>query len=443
MDIKKWLLALPQFLVLLPAAVSCYFTVKNQMKYSVRMTAALCAAVLVPYSFACAWFCMAFQIDVNIIFMPSLVLFFLLYRCTITTDLPRSLAVYVGVCAIETFPAQFAYAFDAYLHPASGAAHFSAGAAFFQFGLSCVLMAAFALPASRQFAWVVDNLDYPKIWYAAVKLSSIFLTVNVVIVPQSYSTFYAGRVFWLFLLVQGCALVILVGVYLLFFQGAAIIMEHTELREQAQLLAVQSHQYCVLQEHLQQTERLRHDFRHSVRLLSSLAEDGDICSIRKHLAEYDLQMERNAATVYCSNAALNALFNYYHEMAVSAGIEIEWKIGLPDPLTVSELDMASLFGNLIENAISGCRGVPEKSRYFYLTSKLHYGYMLYVVATNSFDGQVRMGQGEYLSTKHHGKGTGLASVIAIAKKYQGVAHISNSDKEFFVDVALKIGKDGP
>ena len=87
MDIKKWLLALPQFLVLLPAAVSCYFTVKNQMKYSVRMTAALCAAVLVPYSFACAWFCTAFQIDVNIIFMPSLVLFFLLYRCTITTDL--------------------------------------------------------------------------------------------------------------------------------------------------------------------------------------------------------------------------------------------------------------------------------------------------------------------------------------------------------------------
>ena len=49
---------------------------------------------------------------------------------------------------------------------------------------------------------------------------------------------------------------------------------------------------------------------------------------------------------YCSNPALNALFGYYHEMAVSNGILVNWNIGLPNPLTVSELDMANLFVHL-------------------------------------------------------------------------------------------------
>lgn len=34
-------------------------------------------------------------------------------RCRMT--MPKCLAVYVSVCAVQTFPAQFAYAFDAFL----------------------------------------------------------------------------------------------------------------------------------------------------------------------------------------------------------------------------------------------------------------------------------------------------------------------------------------
>ena len=104
--------------------------------------------------------------DLNRILFPSLVLFFFLYRRTVDLDLPRALAIYVGVCAIETFPMQFAYAFDAFLHPASGAADLSPEAALFQLGLSCLLLAAFAYPATRYFKGTVDSLDVPKIWYS-------------------------------------------------------------------------------------------------------------------------------------------------------------------------------------------------------------------------------------------------------------------------------------
>lgn len=438
MDMEKFLSVLPQFLILLPGAASCYLSAKNRMRYSLAKTAALCMTVLLPYSVAAALFCVFFSLDVNVILFPSLALFFFLYRRTVELDLSCSLAIYVGVCAIETFPAQFGYAFDAALHPSSGAAELSPEAALFQFGISCLLLVAFAYPATHYFQRVVDSPGFSRIWYCAVALSCVFLFFNVFAIPQSYGTLYAGRLLWLFPMFEAGALVVLVAVYVLFYRSVVVILEHTELRERARLLEMQSRQYDAMQEHMRQTARLRHDFRHSVRLLASLAEKGDIDSIRAYLAEYETSLMEGVSANYCANAALNALFGYYHEMAAAEGIRMDWHIELPDPLPFSELDMAALFGNLMENAIAGCRTVFGQARYFCLTTQVRHGNMLYIVSTNGFDGKIRKGREGYLSTKHGGIGVGLASIYAVSEKNGGSVKVSNSETDFFVDVALKI-----
>lgn len=438
MDMERLFSVLPQFLVLLPSAASCYFTMRNQTRYSLPKTALICLAAIFPYSILAALLCAAFPIDANLVFLPSLIAFFFVFRYTVTASLPKCLAIYVGVCAVQTFPAQFAYAFDAFLHPASGAADFSVEAAIFQLGLSCLVAAAFAWPACRLFFRVVDCLDIPKIWYATVLLSSVFLIFNIISVPQSYRTLYAGRMFFLFLLLEGCMLAILTAIYVLFYLGTTIMLEHAELKEHTHLLEMQSRQYRALQEHMRQTTQLRHDFRHSVHLLTSLAEKGDIDSIRAYLAGYETHFTENIPVNYCANAALNALFGYYYEMAASAGIDTDWHIELPEPLPATELDMVSLFGNLMENAIDGCRTVPDGRRYFCLTTQIRHGNSLYIVSTNSFDGRVRKDKDGYRSTKHSGNGIGLAAIAAAAEKYGGSAQASNSDTEFFVDVVLKI-----
>lgn len=443
MDMERFRLALPQFLILLPGAASCYVAVKNQMKLSPARTAALCMAVLLPYSIAAATLCALFPLDVNTILPASLVLFFFLYRRTVDLDLSCSLAVFVGVCAIETFPLQFGYAFDAWLHPTSGAANLSPEAALFQFGMSVLLLAAFVYPATHHFQRAVDSPGFSKIWYFTVVLSSIFLILNLLAIPQSYRTLHAGRMLWIFPMFEAGMFATLVTIYVLFYRGVIIILDHAELQERTRLFEMQSHQYLTLKDHMRQTARLRHDFRHSVRLLASLAEKGDIDSIRAHLAEYEISLTKNAPADYCANAALNALFGYYHEMAVLAGIRTDWHIELPEPLPFSELDMAALFGNLMENAIAGCRTVPEETRYFCLTTEIRHGNRLYIVSTNRFDGNVRKGRDGYRSTRHSGTGIGLASMIAAAEKYGGSAKVSNSDTEFYVDVVLKIHMSEP
>lgn len=433
---KEWLSMLLQFLILVPGALSCYLPVKNLMRFSEGKTLALCSSAAAIFSFAAASAVTVFDIEPNAIGMPILAVSFFLYRRTVRLDLPRSLAIYVGVCAIETFPVHFGTIVDMYFkREAEG---MTLQGCFALLGFSCLMLAAFVLPARKRFSRAVEELDMPKLWYSVTVISAVFLVFNTLASPASYDVVRDSRLRFLFPMLEACLLALLITVYVLFYGIVISNIERERLERRTQILEMQSHSFRELQEYMRQTARLRHDFKHSVHLLSTLAENGDLDSIRAHLSEYDRRLSENVSVNYCSNAALNALFGYYHEMADSENIRTDWKIELPEPLTISELDMAALFGNIMENAISACAALPEDERYFNLTAELRHGSTLYVVSTNSFDGNVSKGKDGYHSTKHSGRGTGLISIAAVAEKYGGSAQFSNSDKEFYADVLLKM-----
>ena len=433
---SEWLSFLLQFLILVPGALSCYLPVKNRMRLSEGKTLALCCLTAVLFSFAAASAVTVWNIEPNAIGLPALVVSFFLYRRTIRLDLPRSLAIYVGVCAIETFPVQFGTIVDMYFKfEAEG---MTLQGCIVLLGCSCLMLAAFVRPARERFSKAVEELDMPKLWYSTTVISAVFLVYNILVTPVSYDVVRGSRLRFLFPMFEVCALALLITVYVLFYGIVTGTIEREKLEKRSQLLEMQSHQFRELQEYMRQTARLRHDFRHSVHLLSALAESGDLDSIRAHLSEYGQRLSESVSVSYCSSAALNALFGYYRDMADSKKIRTDWKIELPGPLTVSELDMAALFGNIIENAISACALLPEEKRYFNLTAEMRHRNSLYVVSTNSFNGKVRKGKDGYHSTKHSGRGTGLMSIAAVAEKYEGSAQFCNSDKEFFVDVVIKI-----
>lgn len=438
LNIPTWLSILPQLLILLPAAVFCYLPMKHQRRYSAVRTSLLCALVLIPYILGASFVCSLWHIQVNFVLLPSLAIFFFFYHHTLKTDLARSLAVYLNVCTLLTFSAQFAYCFDAWLHPDSGAAFFSSEAALFQLGIACLFIAVLAYPVRRWFTWMIDCLAFPRLWYSVLPLSGVFFFFNIAAIPLSYRTLHTGRIFYLFPILEFCCMALLLCLYVIFYHLTVAFMEHNRLEQRSRLLEMQAHQYQTLQEYIRQTARQRHDFRHSVHLLASLAKQGNLDGIRLHLSEYEDRLAQNKTIAFCTNAALNALFNYYHELAVSSDIQTNWSISLPSPLTVSELDMAGLFGNLLENAIAGCQTLPAGQRYFSLTAELRYTNLLYIVSTNSFNGQVRKGQDRYLSTKHDGNGTGLSSIHSVVEKYCGSVRFYHSGQEFFTDIMIKI-----
>ena len=434
---NEWPGMLLQFLILVPGALSCYLPVKNRMRFSEGKTVVLCCSAAVLFSFAASSVVTVWDIAPNVISIPMLTISFFLYRWTVKLDFPRSLAIYIGVCAIETFPVQFGTIADIYFFK-SESEDLTLKGSIVLLSFSCLMLTVFVRPARERFSKAVDEFDMPRLWYSTTIISAIFLVFNILASPASYDIVRNSRLRFIYPMFEVCALALLITVYVLFYDIVTGVTEREKMEKRSQLLEMQMHQFREMQEYMRQTAQLRHDFRHSVNLLSTLAENGDLDSIRTHLSEYGQRLAESVPVQYCSNAALNALFGYYREMADSAKIKTDWRIELPEPLTVSELDMAALFGNIMENAISACSTLPEGERYFHLTAEIRHGNSLYIVSTNSFDGKVRKGKDGYCSTKHSGRGMGLISIAAAAEKYGGSAQIRNSNNEFFVDVVMKI-----
>ena len=428
-----------QYLVIIPSAVFCYLPMRHQLRCPLKKLVpmlALTGLILLPLS---AFLQLRLGLSALVILLSELILLFPLFRKTVKADLSRCLTVFLNAIALLVFIADYGFLFDARLHPDSGYAYLSWEAGMFQLGCALLLHGLLFYPVRRYFASIIDRLQSPRVWHTVLTIPCVFIFICLYLLPLRYQTLYVGRIFSIYLVAVSVSLLLYMFLCVLFYHITNILLRHSELEQKSKLLVMQANQYQSLLRHMEQQKQLRHDFRHSIHVLSTFAEKGDLENLKQYLREYDLRLNSAEFTVFCTNPALNALFNYYHDLALSAGIQTQWQLSFPEELTVSELDLVSLLGNMMENAVAGCLTLPKERRYFSLSTEVRHG-ALYIVSTNSFDGKVCRDHNGYLSTKRSGMGTGLLSIAAVAEKYHGMTHVSNSDTEFFVDVMLRLSQ---
>ena len=110
-------------------------------------------------------------------------------------------------------------------------------------------------------------------------------------------------------------------------------------------------------------------FCHTVRTITALAEQKEYERLLQYLADYNQQMSDSEAArfCYCSHLAANAVLAYYGDIAARQQIPFHCEADLPASLTVSDVDLCVILGNLMENAIQGSLTIPAAERYIHLS----------------------------------------------------------------------------
>ena len=114
------------------------------------------------------------------------------------------------------------------------------------------------------------------------------------------------------------------------------------------------------------------------------------------------------------------------------------KAQLPEYTGVADPDLAVLFGNLLENALTACMQEASPRIVVRIAADAH---TLCAAVDNTFTGAVRRTTGGFLSTKHAGLGLGTASVRSIAEKYHGVCRLEPRDGMFCASVLLELPQE--
>ena len=367
-----------------------------------------------------------------------LVLFFILFHLSVRTTFCQSLAVFVFVCTLLSFSANFANGYDAVRYPQATAFVARLDTNLFHLSVSLLMLVLLAYPLSRYGSFLIDSLTAPNIWYMTVLISGTFLGLNILIVPHKHETLYVNRIFLIFWSILGIMLAMMMMIYVLFYFIAIGMLESAKIAERNHFLEMQEAQYLKQCRYMEETARIRHDFHHTLHTLKMLSEESNYASLNRYLDEYLEVLPVNQSVTYCQHNSVNALLNYLIPSAQEAAIDINLNIDLPDQLIVTDIDLCSILGNVLENAIDGCKTLPTGKRSIQLTVTTRLNAWLYIVSTNTFDGNVKRKNNQYQTTKKNGHGIGLTSAQITVEKYNGSAQFSNDTSCFYVDIMIPI-----
>ncbi len=182
----------------------------------------------------------------------------------------------------------------------------------------------------------------------------------------------------------------------------------------------------------------RHDYHNHIQTMKAyrFLEQND------RLDEYLISLDRDLTSVdkliKSGNVMIDAILNSKLSLARSRQISIHAKAVVPQALTVSELDLCVILGNLLDNAMEACGLIENEADRFirvYIDVKQNH---LYLSVTNTSGGQVRKQNGQYLTSKSGMHGFGLLRVDRLIDKYGGYIKRRDEEGAFTSEILLPL-----
>ena len=178
----------------------------------------------------------------------------------------------------------------------------------------------------------------------------------------------------------------------------------------------------------------RHDIRHKLKIIEEFALKGENQQILNYLGSISNSLDETNIPHYCENPILDAILSSYFRRASQFCIPVETHISIPDELSVSASELATVFANIIENAINACVKLPVEKRYisFVVISKPSLMFEL----KNPYIDQVIFDKDGLPISKSNEHGVGTKSIAAFCKKYDAEYFCSAENGVFSIKIGL-------
>ncbi len=205
-------------------------------------------------------------------------------------------------------------------------------------------------------------------------------------------------------------------------------------KQKEKILDVSTEQFIILSDKIEQIRRLRYNFKLHISAIKELIYKQDYKSLLEYI-ENDNLVPSDEIFSLCNNLTLNVILSYYSDMAKANNTEFKVVANTTNRILLTNSEIWSLLGNLLENSIEAIKYVDEKNRLIRVSITAN-EMALALTVDNSFNPSNLRKSGEnFISTKDR-DGTGLKSISCIAEKYNGVATFEVKDDCFLSAVTI-------
>ncbi|OPJ60951.1 sensor histidine kinase [Clostridium oryzae] len=267
--------------------------------------------------------------------------------------------------------------------------------------------------------------------FLVLPLFSIFYVITLLMYMQIYISIED-----LILLTVNIASIIVLNVFITnVFESVSRNNElKSELLLYEQQTKMQYDYYNSLEKKYKNSRKLIHDVKNHLQTIEELYRQQDSEKAKQYAKDMDKMFDKFAQRSYTSNKVLNIILNDKIQKAEELHIFFDCKIGNADMNFIKDIDLTSIFANLIDNAIEGARKANKQKYVLLKMDKFNGSFVINI--ENSIDKTPATIGHKFQSSKKNHEAIGIGNVKRTLEKYEGDVRIHFSDKVFKVNIVI-------
>ena len=198
---------------------------------------------------------------------------------------------------------------------------------------------------------------------------------------------------------------------------------------------VQLAHYGDLTAQYEQIRAMRHDISHHLNTINALLQAGNLQAASEYSEQLLPAQTYSSRLGACRNPVVDAFLYTRTQEAGLRGVPVRADVSLPVELPVSNTDLIVAFGNLLDNALEACSGIPDAA----ITLRAHMD-KGYLVIQESNPVRARQPQGKKpRRIPELERGVGFRVLGSLAAKYDGSFRHACENDTYTVTLSLRAG----
>ena len=207
---------------------------------------------------------------------------------------------------------------------------------------------------------------------------------------------------------------------------------------------VEEYQNSLMEQHYAEVENMyhtmrgwKHDWHNQLQVLSAYLDSEEYERAREYLDEVNQAVLRIDTVIKTGHTMVDAILNSKVSLMKSHQIQVEAEAKVPASLSVPDVDLCIIIGNLLDNAMEACIQLESENRFvhIYIHTK---GAQLYMSFTNSAGKKQKKVGNLFLSSKGSDHGFGLTRVDSLVERNGGYLTRASEDGGYTTEVILPL-----
>ena len=198
--------------------------------------------------------------------------------------------------------------------------------------------------------------------------------------------------------------------------------------------------YQQMEDNITQVNQLRHDMKNQLQTAYLLFERDKKAEAERQLEVLRDALDSRVGNQFCSNLIVDAVLTEKARLCRQAEIRLDIRLDLPPNLSIEGAHLCSVFANVLDNAIAGCRASGTPHPQILLSAFVKQGFLI-IRCQNSAPPNPKRSKKQKTLLPAHGLGLGILQ--RIAEIYHGALSTRQENGQYFTSVTLQFTPDQP